>query len=224
MDVDPPYLYKFQFIIVGTSEVGKSCLLRRFVQGKYDEMMTSTCGVDFYTKMIQIDGHNLKLQLWDTAGQERFKAIARAYYRNAVGVLVVFDISNHDSYTEVPQYIADIKEFSRLNSPYFLLVGNKSDNSESGRQVLTTQVQEFASVHKVEYIETSAKSGKNIEQPFKMLARTVYEAIQDGSIEIDETWQGIRKGTECPKELHPYGGTLRLSRRISETKRKAGCC
>lgn len=196
-DIDQ-YLYQFRIIIVGESTVGKSCILRRFTEKKFMEHNDPTVGVDFHTRTVVIDGHQLKLQLWDTAGQERFRAITRAYYRNAVGVLLVFNIADHESFSKLPDWIDDVEQASKPHMPVFVLVGNKADQ-EKDRQVLRREAEKFARSYRMDYIETSAKNDVNIVETFELQAKRIYEGIQDGSIVIGNGWDGVKKGDEADR-------------------------
>lgn len=213
------YLYQFRLIIIGESTVGKSCLLRRFTDGRYMEHNDPTVGVDFHTKMVQVDGHNLKLQLWDTAGQERFRAITRSYFRNAVGALLVFDIADRMTFAKLPEWMDDVSQSAKPHVPIFVLVGNKSD-LDRHRQVLRQEAETFAKSHDIDYIETSARTGTNVEEVYILLARRIYEAIQDGTVSIGDGWDGVKKGDELPKEQ------VRFSSRITDVKseNRGGCC
>lgn len=217
------YLYQFRLIIIGESTVGKSCLLRRFTQGKWIEHNDPTVGVDFHTKMVQVDGHNLKLQLWDTAGQERFRAITRSYFRNAVGALLVFDIADQHSFAKITGWMEDVRQSSKPHEPIFLLVGNKAD-LERQRQVLKGDAERLASTYKIDYLETSSRTGQNVEEIFNLIARRIFEAIQDGTIIVGNGWDGVKKGDELPKEL---ASRVNLQqKKISNVKREGngGCC
>ena len=219
-DVDH-YLYQFRLIIIGESTVGKSCLLRRFTQGRWIEHNDPTVGVDFHTKMVQVDGHNLKLQLWDTAGQERFRAITRSYFRNAVGALLVFDISDQNSFAKISGWMEDVRQSSKPHEPVFLLVGNKADLDRQ-RQVLRVDAERLASSFKIDYIETSSRTGQNVEEIFNVLARRIFEAIQDGTVVVGNGWDGVKKGDEIPKE---FSSRVNLQqKKISDTKDNGGGC
>ena len=198
--------------------MGKSCLLRRFIDGKYVEHNDPTVGVDFHTKLVQIDGHHLKLQLWDTAGQERFRAITRSYFRNAVGALLVFDISDRQTFAKLPDWMDDVQQSAKPHAPIFVLIGNKNDLDKQ-RQVLHREAQEFASRHKMDYYEVSARTGSGVEEAFTLLGRRIYEAIQDGSVQVGEGWDGVKKGDELPRELSRVNlGTT--NRKMSDTAAK----
>lgn len=223
-DVDH-YLYQFRLIIIGESTVGKSCLLRRFTQGRWSEHNDPTVGVDFHTKMVQVDGHNLKLQLWDTAGQERFRAITRSYFRNAVGALLVFDIADRLSFAKISGWMNDVQQSSKPHVPVFVLVGNKAD-LDRHRQVTKSDAERFASSCNIDYIETSSRTGVNVEEVFALLSRRVYEATQDGTVIVGDGWDGVKKGDELPKAL---SGRVKLQqqRRMSDVKREPEgnrCC
>ena len=216
------YLYQFRLIIIGESAVGKSCLLRRFTEGRYAEHNDPTVGVDFHTKMVQVDGHNLKLQLWDTAGQERFRAITRSYFRNAAGALLVFNIAEHRTFSKLSEWMDDVQQSAKPHCPVFVLVGNKTD-LEKYRQVSKDEAQKFANNNDMDYIETSARTGACIEEAYVLLARRIYEAIQDGSIQIGNGWDGVKRGDELPKELSRVN--LHQQRRMFDVKQQRnGCC
>lgn len=214
------YLYQFRLIIIGESTVGKSCLLRRFTDSRFVEHNDPTVGVDFHTKLVQIDGHHLKLQLWDTAGQERFRAITRSYFRNAVGALLVFDISDRQTFAKLPEWMDDVLQSAKPHTPVFILIGNKSDLDRQ-RQVQYKEAQQFANHHKMDYCETSARSGEKVEEAFTLLGRRIYEAIQDGSVQVGNGWDGVKKGDELPRELSRVNlGTS--NRKMSDTTTNNG--
>ncbi len=218
-DIDQ-YQYQFRLILVGDSHVGKSCLLRRFKEGKFIEFNDPTVGVDFHTNMIQIDGCTLKLQLWDTAGHERFRAITRSYYRNAVGVLLVFDVTDPTSFNKLPEWIDDIMQSSKPNTPIFVLVGNKSDLHDK-REVSLRDAQEFASRHGMNYVETSARTGNNTEKVFNILAKSIYQAIQNGSIQVGGGWDGVKEGNEIITRQFPR---VDLQPSHTNNTRQSKCC
>ncbi|CAF4993659.1 unnamed protein product [Rotaria sp. Silwood1] len=129
------YDYQFRLIVVGDSTVGKSSLLRSFCDGVFSQDPDPTVGVDFNVRIIEVKpGIKVKLQLWDTAGQERFKSITRAYYRNSVGVLLIYDTTNYVSFTHVTSWLNEARTQIQPYQCVFLLVGTKIDR-ESERQV-----------------------------------------------------------------------------------------
>jgi small GTP-binding protein len=174
-------LATFKIVVVGASAVGKSAIVQRLIDGVFHEESTSTVGVEFKPFLIPVDDQNVKLQIWDTAGQERFKSVSRAYFRNAVGAVLVFDITNDQSFDELGNWLQDLQQLSNPNA-VILLVGNKTD-LEDQRKVGGEQARDFADRHKLEYLETSAKSGQNVSEAFTRLAFAIAKRISTGQIQ-----------------------------------------
>ncbi|EAX88045.1 small GTP-binding protein, putative [Trichomonas vaginalis G3] len=164
--------YKFKVVVVGSSGVGKTSIVERLINGKFDNDQISTTGADYSHYTTIVNEKQVKLQIWDTAGQERYRAISKSYFRNAVGVLLVYDITSLDSFDELMQWLNDIQTLCSPNS-YVLLVGNKSD-LESQRKVSPNQVEQFATSNHLESIVTSAQSGDNVKNAFEKLASELY--------------------------------------------------
>ena len=161
------YDHLFKLLLIGDSGVGKSCLLLRFADDTYTESYISTIGVDFKIKNVEQDSKNIKLQIWDTAGQERFRTITSSYYRGAHGIIIVYDITDMESFNNVKTWLQEIEKFASDNVNK-LLVGNKSDLT-SQRQVDTAVAKEFADSLGIPFVETSAKTSTNVEQAFKKM-------------------------------------------------------
>lgn len=166
-----------KILIIGESAVGKSCLLLRYTDNRFTEAFMTTIGVDFKTKFLQIDGDEVKLQIWDTAGQEKFRAITKAYYRGAHGILVVFDISRRDTFIQTKGWIDSIKE-SSTETIDAILVGNKSDLD---RKVTTEEAVQYAKQYGMKYFETSAKEDTNINEAFEYIATLAYRRLKSNS-------------------------------------------
>ncbi|KAG8253901.1 Ras- protein Rab-11A [Homalodisca vitripennis] len=151
-------------VLIGDSGVGKSNLLSRFTRNEFNLESKSTIGVEFATRSIQVDGKTIKAQIWDTAGQERYRAITSAYYRGAVGALLVYDIAKHLTYENVERWLRELRDHADQNI-VIMLVGNKSDLRHL-RAVPTDEARTFAERNGLSFIETSALDSTNVETAF----------------------------------------------------------
>jgi small GTP-binding protein len=164
-------IVSYKFIIVGSSGVGKTAILKRLVEDQYTDDSQSTIGVEFDSTVLNIGDRKVKLQIWDTAGQERFRSIAKAYYRNAVGVIVVYDLTDRKSFDDLNSWLTDIHALCDANA-VIQLIGNKSDLAPN-RVVTVTEAEQFANHHHIQYLETSAKMGANVREAFVKVAATI---------------------------------------------------
>jgi len=169
--MNPEYDYLFKLLLIGDSGVGKSCLLLRFADDTYTESYISTIGVDFKIRTIELDGKTIKLQIWDTAGQERFRTITSSYYRGAHGIIVVYDVTDAESFNNVKQWLHEIDRYA-CDSVNKLLVGNKCDLSAK-KVVEYAAAKEFAEQLGIPFLETSAKNATNVEQAFLTMAAEI---------------------------------------------------
>jgi len=165
------YDYLFKLLLIGDSGVGKSCLLLRFADDTYTESYISTIGVDFKIRTVELDGKTIKLQIWDTAGQERFRTITSSYYRGAHGIIVVYDVTDAESFNNVKQWLHEIDRYASENVNK-LLVGNKCDLA-SKRAVTYEQGKDFADSIGIEFLETSAKNATNVEKAFMAMCAQI---------------------------------------------------
>lgn len=172
--------------------VGKSCLLHQFTDHKFLPDCPHTIGVEFGTRVIDISGKLIKLQIWDTAGQERFRAVTRSYYRGAAGAILVYDTTRRSTYNHLASWLADARN---LTNPHtvMMLIGNKID-MENQREVSFEEAQRFAEENGLLFLEASAKSGKNVESAFLDTAKKIYEKIQSGTIDPSSVDSGIQLG------------------------------
>eukprot|EP00124_Ichthyophonus_hoferi_P002778 Ihof_evm5s205 gene=Ihof_evmTU5s205 len=163
MDSDV-YDYLFKIVLIGDSGVGKSNLLSRFTRNQFSLETKSTIGVEFATRSIQIEGKTIKAQIWDTAGQERYRAITSAYYRGAVGALLVYDIAKHKTYENVQRWLTELRNHADSDI-VIMLVGNKSDLKHL-RSVPEEDARTYAEQEGLRFIETSALEATNVEDAF----------------------------------------------------------
>ena len=196
---DDEYDYLFKIVLIGDSGVGKSNLLSRFTRNEFDLESRTTIGVEFATRSIPIDNKTIKAQIWDTAGQERFRAITNAYYRGAVGALLVYDIAKHMTYENVERWLKELKDHADTNI-VVMLVGNKCDLRHL-RAVPTEEAKEFAEKNQLFFIETSALDSTNVEEAFKSIVNEIFQLVHiqrqtdspdgmDKAIEIDKLVDG----------------------------------
>jgi len=161
--------FTFKLVMVGDSGVGKSCLLEKFLDLSSKNAFISTIGYEVRTHIIKLDGQTVKLQVWDTGGQERYRPVLATCYKNAFGVLLVYDVTNKKSFTNLQQWLTEVNEFASADVPK-LLIGNKSDLS-GRRQVEESTAAQFAAERGLAYIETSAMESANIREAFLTLVR-----------------------------------------------------
>ncbi len=163
--------YKFKIVLIGPGAVGKTSILNRFVHQTFSERYELTIGVNFLTKEIELKNQTVKLAIWDIGGQKRFKFMRNRFFEGANGALLVFDLSRAQTFTEIKQWLSSLYQFSGKNVP-FILIGNKIDLIEEiGEVVDRAKAKKYAEKEKSVYIETSAKTGANVEDSFLELTR-----------------------------------------------------
>ncbi|CAO1632537.1 unnamed protein product [Parajaminaea phylloscopi] len=205
--MNPEYDLLFKLLLIGDSGVGKSCLLLRFADDTYTESYISTIGVDFKIRTIELEGKTVKLQIWDTAGQERFRTITSSYYRGAHGIIVVYDVTDQDTFANVKQWLQEIDRYA-TEGVNKLLVGNKSDLT--GKKAVEHNVaKEFADQLNIPFLETSAKSATNVEQAFLTMAKQIKD----------------RMGSSTVNNAGPGKSTLKVGQGQSvQAQNQGGCC
>lgn len=167
--------YLFKVVIIGDSAVGKSNLLSRYARNEFNLNSKATIGVEFQTQSMEIDGKEVKAQIWDTAGQERFRAVTSAYYRGAVGALIVYDISRRTTFDSVSRWLDELKTHSDTTVA-MMLVGNKCD-LENIRDVSVEEAKSLAESEGLFFIETSALDSTNVKMAFEIVVREIYNNV-----------------------------------------------
>ncbi|PKA51925.1 Ras-related protein RABE1c [Apostasia shenzhenica] len=208
------YDYLIKLLLIGDSGVGKSCLLLRFSDGSFTTSFITTIGIDFKIRTIELDGKRIKLQIWDTAGQERFRTITTAYYRGAMGILLVYDVTDESSFNNIRNWIRNIEQHASDNVNK-ILVGNKADMDESKRAVPTSKGQALADEYGIKFFETvssrkqarlfvelsplkkfltqSAKTNLNVEQVFFSIARDIKQRLAETDSKTEDRTIKINK-------------------------------
>ena len=192
----------YKVLLLGDSSVGKTCFLLRYCDKSFQEAHLSTIGLDYRLKSMTLQNDkNIKLQIWDTAGQDRFRAITKNYYKGANGIILIYDVTNKQSYENVKNWLTQIKEEANPNVIIYL-AGNKIDVEEDQRVITTEDGQKIADEYKLPFKETSAKNGINVNEIFQELVE-----------KIDETFSKLEIPKGEQKNKLSTGG-----------KRRKGCC
>ncbi|CCD26859.1 Rab family GTPase YPT32 NDAI_0I02910 [Naumovozyma dairenensis CBS 421] len=210
------YDYLFKIVLIGDSGVGKSNLLSRFTTNEFNIESKSTIGVEFATRTIEVEGKKIKAQIWDTAGQERYRAITSAYYRGAVGALIVYDISKSSTYENCNHWLTELKENADDNVAVGL-IGNKSDLAHL-RAVPTDEAKNFALENQLLFTETSALNSENVDQAFRELITAIYQMVSKHQVDLGDS---NTSGATAPK-----GPTISLTPAPNENKKSSSnnCC
>ncbi|KAL5538292.1 hypothetical protein UlMin_044017 [Ulmus minor] len=191
--------YVFKVVLIGDSAVGKSQLLARFSRNEFSLDSKATIGVEFQTKTLVIDHKTIKAQIWDTAGQERYRAVTSAYYRGAVGAMLVYDITKRQSFDHVARWLEELRGHADKNI-VIMLVGNKSDLGTL-RDVPTEDAKEFAQRENLFFMETSALEATNVEPSFLTVLTEIYRIISRKALTANEEQESagsssLLKGTQ----------------------------
>ena len=202
----PPVIdFLIKMLIIGDSGVGKSCLLLRFSEDQFTPSFITTIGIDFKIRTVDMDGKKIKLQIWDTAGQERFRTITTAYYRGAMGILLVYDVTDEKSFNNIRTWFSNVEQHASegVNK---ILIANKCDWDER-RVISEEQGRALAEELKIPFIETSAKSNIGVEDAFISLARDIKKRLIDH-----------------PAPDSQMAGVMKLDASSPQTKRFGKCC
>ncbi|CCK71149.1 Rab family GTPase SEC4 KNAG_0G00930 [Huiozyma naganishii CBS 8797] len=194
-----------KILLVGDSGVGKSCLLVRFVEDRFNPSFITTIGIDFKIKTVDINGKKVKLQLWDTAGQERFRTITTAYYRGAMGIILVYDVTDERTFNNIRQWFTTVTEHAN-DDAQLLLVGNKSDMDT--RVVSREQGETLAAELGLPFVESSAKDDDNVNEIFFTLTKLIQDKIDANTV---STGNG-------------KGGNININSSSAKSSSKSNCC
>ena len=206
--------YKFKVVVVGDSGVGKTNLIKRFINDTYNKDSKATVGVEFLSKTYLINQEVFKIEIWDTAGQERYKSITAAYYKGAKGAMIVYDVTNQTSFDNVDNWANEIKEKAARNIN-LMIVGNKTDLTD--KIVVTSEVAtEKAKALEIPIMETSALDSTNVKEAFYQLLREMYKSVEDLMKEYEQKQAGT------PVEQDSNG--VALDTKEEKKEKKGGCC
>mmetsp|Transcript_11673 Transcript_11673/g.29973 ORF Transcript_11673/g.29973 Transcript_11673/m.29973 type:complete len:212 (+) Transcript_11673:82-717(+) len=194
------YDYLFKLLLIGDSGVGKTSVLFRFSDDAFNSTFISTIGIDFKIRTIELGDKKIKLQIWDTAGQERFRTITTAYYRGAMGILLVYDITNEKSFENIKTWIKNIEQHASADVEKMIL-GNKCD-MEDKRRISTEQGKQLAEEYGVKFMETSAMNRTNVEQAFTEIATDIKRKMDAKEVDTGGAARSAGGGG---------GGTIRAS-------------
>ena len=196
MDSNSEFELTIKLLIVGDSTVGKTNFICKFTEDKFKENYFASTGIDLKTTSIKIDGKNIKLYLWDTAGQEKYKSITKSLFLKAQGIIALFDVTNELSFMNLKNWLALIEEECNPDMP-IIIVGNKID-LENQRVIEKEKAIEYTNQKKIEYIETSSKTGENIDKAITLITKKILEKL-DYSSEFSFT---LDSGTVKRKSKH----------------------
>ncbi|XP_073003101.1 ras-related protein RABA2a [Typha latifolia] len=200
---DEEYDYLFKVVLIGDSGVGKSNLLSRFTRNEFCLESKSTIGVEFATRTLQVEGKIIKAQIWDTAGQERYRAITSAYYRGALGALLVYDVTKPTTFENISRWLKELRDHADSNI-VIMLIGNKTDLKHL-QAVASEDAQSFAEKEGLSFIETSALESTNVEKSFQMILAEIYRICSKKNIASEDTGSGATGGIKEGKSITVSG-------------------
>lgn len=215
----PDYEYLFKLLLIGNSGVGKSCILMRYADNSFTENFFNTIGVDFKIKTITLNDQVIKMQIWDTAGQDRFRTLTSSYYRGAHGIIIVYDVTNKESFDNVRQWMQEIEKFASENVNK-LLVGNKSDLEEQ-REVSYEEGVELAKKFDVPFLEVSAKNAIHIEDTFTTMATEIQARFLKEKTKSGKDKRDFMFGSASTLQLNQ---TAQENTKETASEQKKNCC
>ena len=220
MENEKKKCYMVKIIIVGNSNVGKTNIVTRYVKGEFSNEYMITIGMDFLTCNLELDNKIFKLRLWDTAGSEKFRSVTRGYYSNTCYALIVYDITDDSSFNSVKQWIEDVQSFANKGTN-LVLVGNKVDLNNK-RKISKEEGQNLATEYGMDFYESSALTGENINDIFEGICQKVNQQIDEGKIDLNDPTNGI--------SISEVEGNIKINKNlnakntnIAQTHKKS-CC
>ena len=191
--------YQFKIILLGDSGVGKTSLLYRYMDGEFTTNRLCTIDADFKIKSLAIDEFSsAKITIWDTCGQERYRSITRGYFKDAHGIILVYDIADKRSFTDLDLWLDEVKKNVIKEDISIILIGNKIDLKY--RSINSEEAENFAKENKLMYCETSCKEGKNIEKAFDMITKDIVNKQNNNNIYEDKDKIKVFEGKEKKRE------------------------
>lgn len=214
--MNPKIDYVFKVVLIGDSAVGKSQILSRFARDEFSLDSKATIGVEFQTRTVVIEHKSVKAQIWDTAGQERYRAVTSAYYRGAVGAMLVYDITKRQTFDHVPRWLEELRNHAD-NNIVIMLVGNKCD-LDNLRAVPTEDAKEFAQKEGLFFLETSAMEATNVETAFLTVLTEIFKIVSKKSLIASQD-----QGNGNPTSLSGTSIVVPGQDQDTTTKKKS-CC
>ncbi|KAG4923175.1 hypothetical protein AAZX31_18G015400 [Glycine max] len=203
--------YVFKVVLIGDSAVGKSQILARFARNEFSLDSKATIGVEFQTRTLVIQHKSIKAQIWDTAGQERYRAVTSAYYRGAVGAMLVYDITKRQSFDHIPRWLEELRNHADKNI-VIILIGNKSD-LENQRQVPTEDAKEFAEKEGLFFLETSALEATNVETAFMTVLTEIFNIINKKNLAASDNQGNDNSASLSGKKIIVPGPAQEIPKR-----------
>jgi len=201
--------FKLKIVVVGDSGVGKTNLIKRFISNEFSENFKATIGVEFMSKTYRINKHLFKVEIWDTAGQERYKSITAVYYKGAKGALVVYDITDKNTFDNIDKWMLEIKDKTSKDIK-LMIIGNKIDLKDE-REVKNEEAMKKAESLRIPLMEASALDSTNVKEAFCDLLKEIYKDMKDNLNNPENKYQNEKKGID-------------LNTNNNSEKKKSKCC
>ena len=198
------YDFIFKVLLLGNSDVGKSSLLLRYVDSVWNDAFVPTIGVDFKVKTLNINDKKIKMQIWDTAGQERFRNVVSTYFRGSNGILLIYDVTNKDSFKNLESWLIEIEKNASENV-LKILIGNKNDLVDD-KEITTEEGQKFANRNNMQFIETSAKMNTNVTEAFETLGKLMIEFSSKQNLLTQQKKETKKLSSSSGKDLNSKKG------------------